>query len=180
MPATSNATANMCRRQSFNGKGLTFIEMMFDDEMVTTSTTPDTKDSVFMEMSKLVGTFGTIIAQSYALGCKATEKDAAIATSIVEDELCDYYSFIVEGTPGQFNAADSAGDINLDPNQADASDPGVIADAEADLEAEILTRLSENDSAASVHVDVRYLPADGVTSAGEEIIYGVNSARVNG
>jgi hypothetical protein len=27
---------------------------------------------------------------------------------------------------------------------------------------------------------VRYLPADGVTSAGEEIIYGVNSARVNG
>lgn len=93
MPATSNATANMCRRQSFNGKGLTFIEMMFDDEMVTTSTTPDTKDSVFMEMSKLVGTFGTIIAQSYALGCKATEKDAAIATSIVEDELCDYYSF---------------------------------------------------------------------------------------
>ena len=56
----------------------------------------------------------------------------------------------------------------------------IIADAEADLEAEILARLSENDSAASVHVDVRYLPADGVTSAGEEIVYGVNSARVNG
>ena len=179
MPATSNATANMCRRQSFNGKGLTFIEMMFDDEMVTTSTTPDTKDSVFMEMSKLVGTFGTIIAQSYALGCKATEKDAAIATSIVEDELCDYYSFIVEGTPGQFNAADSTGDINLDPNQADASDPGVIADAEADIETEILARISENDSAGGVHVDVRYLPADGVTSAGEEVVYGMNSARVN-
>ena len=29
------------------------------------------------------------------------------------------------------------------------------------------------------HVDVRYLPADGVTSAGEEIVYGFNSARVN-
>jgi len=26
---------------------------------------------------------------------------------------------------------------------------------------------------------VRYLPADGVTSAGEEIVYGFNSARVN-
>ena len=180
MPATSNATANMCRRQSFNGKGLTFIEMMFDDEMVTTSTTPDTKDSVFMEMSKLVGTFGTIIAQSYALGCKATEKDAAIATSIVEDELCDYYSFIVEGTPGQFNAADSTGDVNLDPNQADASDPGVIADAEADIETEILARISgTSDSAGGVHVDVRYLPADGVTSAGVDEVYGVNSARVN-
>jgi hypothetical protein len=180
MPATSNATANMCRRQSFNGKGLTFIEMMFDDEMVTTSTTPDTKGSVFNEMSKLVGTFGTIIAQSYALGSKATEKDAAIATSIVEDELCDYYSFIVEGTPGQFNAADSAGDVNLDPNQADASDPGVIADAEADIEVEILARISgTSDSAGGVHVDVRYLPADGVTAAGEEVVYGMNSARVN-
>ena len=42
--ATSNATANMCRRQAFTGKGITFIEMMFDDEMVTTSTTHDTKD----------------------------------------------------------------------------------------------------------------------------------------
>jgi hypothetical protein len=99
---------------------------------------------------------------------------------MTEDELIDVYTFIVEGTPGQYNTADSAGDINLDPGQADSSDPGVIADAEADLEAEILARLSENDSAASVHVDVRYLPADGVTSAGEEIVYGVNSARVNG
>ena len=66
MPATSNATTNMSRRQSFHGKGLTFIEMMFDDEMLTTATTPDTKDSVFNAMSKLVGTFGTIVAQSYA------------------------------------------------------------------------------------------------------------------
>ena len=43
MPATSNATANMSRRQSFNGKGLTFIEMIFDDEVATTASTPDTK-----------------------------------------------------------------------------------------------------------------------------------------
>ena len=179
MPATSNATANMSRRQSFNGKGLTFIEMMFDDEVTTTATTPDTKGSVFQDMSVLVGTFGTILAQSYTLGAKATEKDAAAAASIVEDELCDYYTFIVEGTPGQFNAADDEADINLDPNQADASDPGVIADAEADIEVEILARISENDSAGGVHVDVRYLPADGVTSAGVDEAYGVNSARVN-
>ena len=153
---------------------------MFDDEVTTTATTPDTKDSVFNAMSKLVGTFGTISAQSYTLGAKATEKDAALATSIVEDELCDYYTFIVEGTPGQFNAADSAGDVNLDPNQADASDPGVIADAEADIEVEILARISgTSDSAGGVHVDVRYLPADGVTSAGAEVVYGFNSARVN-
>ena len=177
---TQNATANMCRRQSFTGKGITFIEMMFDDEVTTTATTPDTKDSVFNAMSTLVGTFGTIIAQSYTLGAKATEKDAALATSIVEDELCDYYTFMVEGTPGQFNAADSAGDVNLDPNQADASDPGVIADAEADIEVEILARISgTSDSAGGVHVDVRYLPADGVTSAGVDEVYGFNSARVN-
>lgn len=180
MPIASNATANMSRRQSFNGKGLTFIEMIFDVDMLTTATTPDTKDSVFQTCRDIVLEKGTLLASSYSLGLKATERDAADGASITEDELIDTYQFIMEGTPGQLNDADSAGDINLDPNQADASDPGVIADAEADLEAEILTRLSENDSAASVHVDVRYLPADGVTSAGEEIIYGVNSARVNG
>ena len=180
MPATSNATANMSRRQSFSGKGLTFIEMMFDDEMVTTSTTPDTKDSVFDVCSRIIQEKGTLIAQSYGLGLKATEKDAAIAGSVVEDETCDYYSFIMEGTPGQLNNADSAGDVNLDPHQGNTTDPGVIADAEADLEVTILARVSENDSAAGVHVDVRYLPADGVLAAGEEIIYGVNSARVNG
>jgi|TARA_B100000900_G_scaffold253219_1_gene215780 hypothetical protein len=180
MPITSNATANMSRRQSFNGKGLTFIEMMFDDEVTTTATTPDTKGSVFQDMSTLVGTFGTILAQSYTLAAKATEKDAAAAASIIEDELCDYYTFIVEGTPGQFNKADSTGDINLDPGQNETSDPGVIADAEADIEAEILDRISgSSDSAGGVHVDVRFLPADGVVSTGVDEVYGVNSARVN-
>ena len=180
MPIASNATANMSRRQSFNGKGLTFIEMMFDDEVTTTATTPDTKGSVFQDMSTLVGTFGTILAQSYTLAAKATEKDAAAAASIIEDELCDYYTFIVEGTPGQFNKADSTGDINLDPGQNETSDPGVIADAEADIEAEILDRISgSSDSAGGVHVDVRFLPADGVVSTGVDEVYGVNSARVN-
>ena len=77
------------------------------------------------------------------------------------------------------NDADSAGDINLDPNQADSSDPGVIADAEADVEVTMLARISENDSAGGVHVTIRYLPADGVTSAGAEAVYGVSNARVN-
>ena len=180
MPITSNATANMSRRQSFNGKGLTFIEMMFDDEVTTTATTPDTKGSVFQDMSVLVGTFGTILAQSYTLAAKATEKDAAAAASIIEDELCDYYTFMVEGTPGQFNAADSTGDINLDPGAKETSDPGVIADAETDIETEILARIAgTSDSAGGVHVDVRFLPADGVHSDGVDEVYGFNSARVN-
>ena len=51
----------------------------------------------------------------------------------------------------------------------------ILADAEADIEVEILARISENDSAGGVHVDVRYLPADGVTSAGAEVVYGFNS-----
>ena len=180
MPATSNATANMSRRQSFNGKGLTFVEMIFDDEVAITATTPDTKDSAFETCSEIIQEKGTLLAKSYSLGNKCTEKDAAIAASLTEDELIDVYTFIMEGTPGQLNNSDSAGDINLDPHQGNTTDPGCIADAEADIEAEILSRLSGNDSAASVHVDIRYLPADGVTSAGEEIIFGVNSARVNG
>ena len=178
--ATSNATANMSRRQSFNGKGLTFIEMIFDDEVATTATTPDTKDSAFETCSEIIQEKGTLLAKSYSLGNKCTEKDAAIAASLTEDELIDVYTFIMEGTPGQLNNADSAGDINLDPHQGNTTDPGCIADAEADIEAEIISRLSGNDSAASVHVDIRYLPADGVLSTGEEIVYGVNSARVNG
>ena len=179
MPITSNNSGNMSRRQSFNGKGLTAIEMIFDVDMATTASTPEAKDSAFEICSEIIQEKGTLLAKSYALGCKATERDAADGASITEDELIDTYQFLMEGTPGHLNNADSAGDINLDPNQADASDPGVIADAEADIETSILARIDENDSAGGVHVTVRYLPADGVTSAGAEAVYGLSNARVN-
>ena len=42
MPIASNATANMSRRQAFNGKGLTFVEVIFAQSMTATATTPDT------------------------------------------------------------------------------------------------------------------------------------------
>ena len=179
MPITSNNSGNMSRRQSFNGKGLTAIEMIFDVDMATTASTPEAKDSAFEICSEIIQEKGTLLAKSYALGCKATERDASDGASITEDELIDTYQFIMEGTPGQLNNADSAGDINLDPDQANSSDPGVIADAEADIETQILARISENDSAGGVHVTVRYLPADGVTSAGAEAVYGLSNARVN-
>ena len=179
MPATSNNSGNMSRRQSFVGKGLTAVECIFDVDMATTATTPEAKDSAFEIVSEIIQENGTLLAKSYALGCKATERDAADGASITEDELIDTYQFLMEGTPGQLNVSDSAGDINLDPNQADSSDPGVIADAEADIETQILARISENDSAGGVHVTVRYLPADGVTSAGAEEVYGLSNARVN-
>ena len=177
MPATSNATANMSRRQSFNGKGLTFIEMIFDDEVATTATTPDTKDSAFEICSEIIQEKGTLLAKSYSLGNKCTEKDAAASASMTEDELIDVYTFIVEGTPGQFNDADSAGDINLDPDQAAASDPGVIAAAEADIETDILARIDVGDSAGAVQVKVRFLPADGATSAGVNAVFGMFDQR---
>ena len=179
MPATSNNSGNMSRRQSFVGKGLTAIECIFDVDMLTTAVTPEAKDSAFEIVSEIIQENGTLLAKSYALGCKATERDASDGASITEDELIDTYQFLMEGTPGQLNVSDSAGDINLDPNQADSSDPGVFADAEADIETQILARISENDSAGGVHVTVRYLPADGVTSAGAEAVYGLSNARVN-
>ena len=179
MPIASNNTGIMSRRQSFNGKGLTSIEIIFDADMAVTATTPEAKDSAFDTVSKVIERDGVVLAKSYALGCKATERDASDGASITEDELIDTYQFLMEGTPGQLNVSDSAGDINLDPNQADSSDPGVIADAEADIETQILARISENDSAGGVHVTVRYLPADGVTSAGAEAVYGLSNARVN-
>lgn len=179
MPATSNNTAIMSRRQSFTGKGITAVEMIFDADMATTASSPDTKDSAFEICSEIMQENGTLLAKSYALGCKATERDATDGASITEDELIDTYQFLVEGTPGQFNDADSAGDVNMDPHQANTSDPGVIADAEADIETKILARITENDSAGGVHVTVRYLPADGVASTGEEAVYGLSNARVN-
>ena len=91
---------------------------------------------------------------------EAIEKHLNALLQMPEDELIDVYTFIVEGTPGQYNTADSAGDINLDPNQADASDPVVIADAEADLESEILTRLSENDSERVPVVNLKSPPQE--------------------
>ena len=123
----------MSRRQSFNGKGLTAVEMVFDVDMATTASSPEAKDSAFEICSEIIQEKGTLLAKSYALGVKATERDAADGATITEDEAIDTYQFIMEGTPGQLNNADSAGDINLDPDQANSSDPGCIADSEADI-----------------------------------------------
>ena len=177
MPIASNATANMSRRQAFNGKGLTFVEVIFAQSMTATATTPDTKDSDFQKVSEVVREKGNLIAQSYRLAAKASVNDAAEAAAIDANDSIDAYQYIYEGTPGVHNTADSVGDINLDPDQANASDPGVIADAEADIEAEILSRLDVSDSAGNVHVKVRYLPADGVTSAGVNAVYGMFDQR---
>ena len=179
MPITSNATANMSRRQAFNGKGLTFVEVIFNEGITSTASNPDTKDSTFQQVSEVIREHGNLLAQSYRLGAKATDNDAAEAAFVTANDSIDSYQFVYEGTPGQHNTADSVGDINLDPHQANSSAPAVIADSEADIETEILARLDVGDSAGAVHVKVRYLPADGVTSDGAEAVYGMPNARVN-
>ena len=115
----------MVRRQAFNGKGLTFIEVIFDDDITNSATTPESKDSVFDLVTKVVNRNGTLLASSYRLGAKATDNDAAEVTAIDANESIDSYQYIVEGTPGQYNAADSAGDINMD------VDATIVADGDA-------------------------------------------------
>ena len=155
MPISSNNSGNMAKRQSFNGKGLTFVEVIFDDEITASATTPEAKDSTFDKVSKVVNKNGNLLAQSYRLAAKATDNDAAEAASIVADESIDSYQFVVEGTPGQFNKADSAGDINMD------VDATVVGDAEADLETDILAAIDVDDSAGGVHVKMRTLLPEG-------------------
>ena len=153
--ATSNNSGIMAKRQSFNGRALTFVEVIFDVDITASATTPESKDSTFDKVSKVVNKNGNLIAQSYRLAAKATDDDAAEAETIAADESIDSYQYIVEGTPGQYNAADSAGDVNMD------IDATVLAAAEADLEADILAAIAVGDSAENVHVKMRTLLPEG-------------------
>lgn len=171
MPISRNNSGNLSRRQAFNGKGLTFVEVIFDDAITGSATTPEAFDSTFQLTAEVVNKNGTLLAQSYYTARKATDDDASEAAAIDADDSIDTYQFIVEGTPGQYNAADSAGDINMD------VDATVIADAEADLETDILAQISVGDSAGNVHVKVRHLPADGISSSGAQTIYGMFDQR---
>ena len=155
MPISQNRSSDLTRRQSFNGKGLTFIEVIFDNAITASATTPEALDSAFDKVTKVVNKNGTLLGASYRLAAKATDNDAAEVAAINADDSIDSYQFVVEGTPGQFNAADSAGDINMD------VDATVVGDAEADLESDILATLDISDSADNVHVKVRTLLPEG-------------------
>jgi len=171
MPITQNRSTDLTRRQSFNGKGLTFIEVIWNNEDIAPQTTPETLDSVFDQTTKVVNKNGTLIAASYRLAAKATDNDAAEAASIEADESITSYQYIVEGTPGQFNNADSAGDINMDVSAT------VIADAEADLETDIRAVISGDSAAGQLHVKMRTLLPEGVGSTGDDAIYGMFDQR---
>ena len=155
MPITQNRSTDLTRRQSFNGKGLTFVEVIFDNAISASATTPEALDSAFDKVTKVVNKNGTMLGASYRLAAKATVNDAAEVAAINANDSIDSYQYVVEGTPGQYNAADSAGDINMD------VDATIVADAEADLETDILAVLDISDSAGNVHVKVRTLLPEG-------------------
>jgi hypothetical protein len=155
MPITQNRSTDLVRRQSFNGKGLTFVEVIFDDALSGSATTPEALDSAFDKVTKVVNKNGTMLGASYRLAAKATVNDAAEVAAINANDSIDSYQYVVEGTPGQYNAADSVGDINMD------VDATIVADAESDLESDILASLDISDSAGNVHVKVRTLLPEG-------------------
>ena len=171
MAITQNRSTDLTRRQAFNGKGLTFVEVIFAQSITTSATTPEALDSDFDKVTKVVNKNGTLLAASYRLAAKATANDAAEASEITANNSIDSFQYIVEGTPGQFNAADSAGDINMDVSAT------VIADAEADLEADIRAVLSSDSSNNTQHVKIRTLLPEGVTSSGSNAIYGMFDQR---
>ena len=171
MAIIQNRSTDLTRRQAFNGKGLTFVEVIFDNAITATATTPEALDSAFDKVTKVVNKNGTLLAANYRLAAKATDNDAAEVAAIDADDAIDSYQYVVEGTPGQYNAADSAGDANID------VDATVIADAEADLESDILAVLDISDSAGNVHVKIRTLLPEGVTSSGNNAIFGMFDQR---
>ena len=171
MAIIQNRSTDLTRRQAFNGKGLTFVEVIFDNAITASATTPEALDSAFDKVTKVVNKNGTLLGASYRLEAKATDNDAAEVAAIDADDAIDSYQYVVEGTPGQYNAADSAGDANID------VDATVIADAEADLESDILAVLDISDSAGNVHVKIRTLLPEGVTSSGNNAIFGMFDQR---
>ena len=174
----------MSRRQSFNGKGLTFIEVIFDNAITSTATTPDTKDSTFQKVRDAVlggvVSGATLLAQNYRLAAKATDDDASEATAIDADDSIDSYQFIVEGGPDALQTADSSGTANggvVVSTQTANDTAGLISSAEADLETDILARIDVSDSAGNVHCKIRFLPADGVGASGGEAVFGMFDQR---
>jgi len=162
MVATRSNAGQMVNRQSFTGKDMTFIEVVFGAAVATTATTPDTAgSSQFERVAQIIqGTASssgaTIMAQTYELGKKATEQDVNDAPGdlgITEDDLVDVYKFIVEGDGESFAAGSTA--VGLDSTRPATN-----------LETDILSVVDSNDSSANVFVRVGTLQSEGTASTG--------------
>ena len=153
---------NALRKQSFSGKTLSFVEIIFDDTVTQTDSSPEGFESVWKKVTQVVqsqtGNGGTILAMSYDLNRKATDADAARVAAIDADASIDVFQYIVEGGPELFDEPASAG-------AATGDDSTVKSGAETDLETDILAAIDQNDSSGSVGVTIRSLPADGSAAA---------------
>jgi hypothetical protein len=171
MAQTPNRSTNMIRRQSFNGKGLTFVEVIFAQSITDSATTPESKDSVFDKVTKVIGKNGNLLGCSYRLAAAATANDAAEVSEITAGNSIDSFQFIVEGTPGQFNENDSVGDTNIDVTAT------IVADAEADIEADIRAVLDSDSSDNTQHVKVRTLLPEGHNNGDANTFVGMFDQR---
>ena len=155
MPVTKNRSTNMIRRQSFTGKTLTFIEVLFNQNYSGSATTPESDGSTFQTVTNVInsaaGNGGTLLAVNYYLGRKATAEDVKFNSAITAGNSIDVYQYIVEGE-AMFDAPASAG--------ASTGDDSTVKDgSQTDIETAILAAISD-DSAGSVGVKVSKLPAD--------------------
>ena len=186
MPISQAKTADLVRRQAFNGKGLLFIEVMFDQEQQTVNTGMEASDSPFFYVTQIMsGSLGgTLLAASYYTDRTASELDASEVTKISADSTVKgnvdeitVYQYIVEGGPEIFNNADAVGDVN----QAETA--ATLTDAQTDLEARVLTAItsaagaSDSTQATAIGVRIRYLPADGIGSSGSQSVFGMFDGR---
>ena len=186
MPISQAKTTDLVRRQAFNGKGLLFIEVMFDQEQQTVNTGMEAFDSPFHYVTQIMtGSLGgTLLAASYYTGRSASELDASEVTKITADSTVKgnvdeitVYQYIVEGGPEIFNNADAVGDVN----QAETA--ATLTDAQTDLEARVLTAItsaagaSDSTQATAIGVRIRYLPADGIGSGGSQSVFGMFDGR---
>ena len=89
MPISQAKTTDLVRRQAFNGKGLLFIEVMFDQEQQTVNTGMEAFDSPFHYVTQIMtGSLGgTLLAASYYTGRSASELDASEVTKITATRL---------------------------------------------------------------------------------------------
>lgn len=174
MPATKSRSTNMIRRQSFTGKTLTFIEVLFNQNYSGSATTPESDGSTFQTVTNVInsaaGNGGTLLAINYYLGRTATSEDALVNTAITAGDAIDVYQYIVEGE-AMFDAPASAG-------AGTGADSTVKSGSEADIETAILAAISD-DSAGTIGVKVSKLPADDAAplAGAQSEVFGMFDAR---
>jgi len=168
MVATKARSTNMIRRQSFTGKTLTFIEVLFNQNYSGSATTPESDGSTFQTVTNVInsaaGNGGTLLAINYMLGRKATTEDAIYNTAITAGNSIDVYQYIVEGD-AIFDEPASAG-------VGTGADSTVKTGSETDILADIKAALGD-DSTSDIGVRVLKLPADDVNAlagANSEVI----------